>query len=93
MSKKKTLLNERVIRRWGKLANMPSLTENWLDTLEEDAMEDEMAGAEDEVAAGEAEMEAGEEAEASMEEQEAVESIVQAVDCSLSIAFTKGSSR
>lgn len=79
MSKKKTLLNERVIRRWGKLANMPSLTENWLDALEEDAMEDEMAGAEDEVAAGEAEMEAGEEAEASVEEQEAVESIVQAV--------------
>ena len=38
MSKNKTntLLNERVIRRWGKLANMPALTENFLDTIEEE---------------------------------------------------------
>jgi len=76
---KTKLINERVIRRWGKLANMPSLTENFLDSIEEDAMEDEMAGAEDEMAAGEDEMEAGMEAEASVEEQEAVENIVQAV--------------
>lgn len=76
---KTKLINERVIRRWGKLANMPSLTENFLDSIEEDAMEDEMAAAEDEVAAGEDEMEAGLEAEASVEEQEAVENIVQAV--------------
>ena len=31
---KKTLVNESVIRRWGKLANMPALTENFLDTVE-----------------------------------------------------------
>jgi hypothetical protein len=81
MTKKASkLINERVIRRWGKLANMPSLTENFIDNLEEeDAMEDEMAAAEDEIAAGEEEVEAGEEAEASVEEQEAVENIVQAV--------------
>jgi hypothetical protein len=81
MTKKASkLINENVIRRWGKLANMPSLTENFIDSLEEDdAMEDEMAAAEDEVAAGEDEMEAGMEAEASVEEQEAVENIVQAV--------------
>jgi hypothetical protein len=79
MSKNKTntLLNERVIRRWGKLANMTPLTENWLE--EQDADEDEMAAAEDEVAAGEAEMEAGEKAEASVGEEEAVERIVAAV--------------
>ena len=35
MTKKKTLVNESVIRRWGKLANMPALTENFLDTSEE----------------------------------------------------------
>ena len=35
MTKKKTLVNESVIRRWGKLANMPALTENFLDTAEE----------------------------------------------------------
>ena len=80
MTKKASkLINENVIRRWGKLANMPSLTENFIDSLEEDGMEDEMAAAEDEVAAGEDEMEAGMEAEASVEEQEAVENIVQAV--------------
>ena len=44
---KKTLVNENVIRRWGKLANMQPLTENWLE--EQDADEDEMAAAEDEV--------------------------------------------
>ena len=80
MTKKASkLINERVIRRWGKLANMPALTENFLDSIEEDAMEDEMGAAEDEMAAGEDEMEAGMEAEASAEEQEAVENIVQAV--------------
>ena len=79
MTKKKTLLNERVIRRWGKLAAMPALTENWLDEQDEDAAEDVEGAAEDEVAAGEDEMEAGAEAEASAEEVEAVESIVNAV--------------
>jgi len=78
MSKnKKALVNENVIRRWGKLANMQPLTENWLG--EQDADEDEFAAAEDEMAAGEAEVEAGEEAEASIEETEAVERIVTAV--------------
>jgi hypothetical protein len=77
MTKKKTLVTESVIRRWGKLANMAPLTENWLE--EQDADEDEMDAAEDEIAAGEAEVEAGEEAEASVEEQEAVERIVSAV--------------
>ena len=77
MTKKKTLVNESLIRRWGKLANMAPLTENWLD--EQDALEDEEVAAEDEVAAGEAEVEAGEEAEASVEEEAAVERIVTAV--------------
>ena len=78
MSKnKKALVNENVIRRWGKLANMQPLTENWLG--EQDADEDEFAAAEDEIAAGEAEVEAGEEAEASVEEVETVERIVNAV--------------
>jgi hypothetical protein len=76
-TKKNTLLNERVIRRWGKLANMPALTENWLD--EQDDLEDEEFAAEDEVAAGEAEMEAGGEAEVSVEEEAAVARIVNAV--------------
>ncbi len=80
MTKKTTLVNENVIRRWGKLANMPALTENFIDSLEEEeAMEDEMEAAEDEMEAGEDEMEAGEEAEASAEEAEAVERIVSAV--------------
>jgi hypothetical protein len=77
MTKKKTLVTESVIRRWGKLANMAPLTENWLD--EQDALEDEEAAAEDEIAAGEAEIEGGMEAEASVEEEAAVERIVTAV--------------
>jgi len=32
----KTLINETIVRRWGKLANMPALTENFLDTLAEE---------------------------------------------------------
>ena len=79
--KSKTLINETVIRRWGKLANMPTLTENFLDTVseEEEELEGEMDLAPDELAAGEADLAAGEEAEAAPGEQEAVESIVQAV--------------
>lgn len=73
---KKTLINETVLRRWGKLANLAPLTETWLSEQPEEDLE---AGAEDEVAAGEAEMEAGGEAEASVEENEAVERIVNAV--------------
>jgi hypothetical protein len=77
MSRNKTLLNERTLRRWGKLANMAPITETWLDEQGEDA--DIGAAGEDEIAAGEAEMEAGEEVEASAEENEAVEQIVMAV--------------
>ena len=49
MTKKKpTLVNESVIRRWGKLANMAPLTENWLEEQDEDdALGDEMAAAEE----------------------------------------------
>jgi len=71
------LINESVIRRWGKLANMQPLTENFIDTLEE---EEEETVAEEEEMDMDMEMDAepaGD--EASMEEKEAVESIVQAV--------------
>ena len=33
---KRTLVKESVVRRWGKLANMAPLTENWLDNLQEE---------------------------------------------------------
>ena len=74
MTKKKTLVNESVIRRWGKLANMPALTENYLDNVVEEE-EDEM---EMDMEAGGDEMEAGGE-EPAPEEAEAVEKIVAAV--------------
>ncbi len=74
---KKTLVNESVIHRWGKLANMAPLTETWLN--EQDEEEDVEAAAEDEIAAGEEEIEGGMEAEADVEETEAVERIVNAV--------------
>jgi hypothetical protein len=81
MTKKASkLINENVIRRWGKLANMPALTENFIDTIaEEGEMEDEMVVADDEMAADDAGMESEEEAAPSTEETDAVESIVQAV--------------
>ena len=81
MTKKASkLINENVIRRWGKLANMPALTENFIDTLDEEGeMEDEMVVADDEMAADDAGMESEEEAAPSPEETDAVESIVQAV--------------
>ena len=50
MTKKRILLNENVIRRWGKLAAMPALTENWLEEQDEEAVEDVEASAEDEIA-------------------------------------------
>ena len=79
---KSTLVKESVIRRWGKLANMPSLTENWLDTISEEDAEEEMEmdmGAEAADDAAEAGMDA-EEAEApAAEEEAAVERIVSAV--------------
>ena len=76
---KKNLLNETTIRRWGKLANIAPLTENFIDTLEEE--EDEMAAAEEPAEAGEEggeDMEAGGE-EASPEMEAQVEDIVSAV--------------
>ena len=73
MTKKKSLVNERVIRRWGKLANMAPLTENFIDTLEEE--EDDMdAGMEAD--AGDMDMD---DAPAEAGEEEAVERIVSAV--------------
>ena len=78
---KKNLLNETTIRRWGKLANIAPLTENFIDTLEEE--EDEMAAAEEPAEAGEEGGEdmdmgaGGEEASPEMEAQ--VEDIVSAV--------------
>ena len=44
MNKESALINENVIRRWGKLAAMAPLTENYLDTVteEEVEMEDEV---------------------------------------------------
>ena len=81
MTKKASkLINENVIRRWGKLANMPALTENFIDTLEEEEEEVEAEMEMDAEPAGdEPEMEMDAEPEASPEEQEAVENIVQAV--------------
>ncbi len=78
MTKKKTtLVNESVIRRWGKLANMQPLTENFIDTLEEEeememdaAVEMEADDGEEEMMGAEVEMEDGG-AEVQMSEEEA----------------------
>ena len=87
MTKKKTtLVNESVIRRWGKLADMPALTESFIDTLEEedeDAGEEMAMGAEVDMAP-EGEDELGAEPEASPVEMAAVESIVTAVVAAIS---------
>ena len=80
MTKNKELLNERTIRRWGKLANIAPLTENFLDeeeTLAEEEGEEDMAdeaGEEMEMAADDA---GGEEPSPAVEAQ--VEDIVAAV--------------
>ena len=43
MSKKKTVLNESQVRRWGKLAAIRKpLTENWLDTITGEDGEEEL---------------------------------------------------
>jgi hypothetical protein len=86
MTKKKTLINERVIRRWGKLANMPSLTENYLGTIDEqeeemelDAVEVEDDGGEEEEVEMDAEIEMEpEEVSLDLSEDEA-ELLVQAI--------------
>tara|TARA_R110000824_G_scaffold2424_1_gene11348 strand:- start:152 stop:700 length:549 start_codon:yes stop_codon:yes gene_type:complete len=83
--KKTTLVNESVIRRWGKLADMPALTETYIDTLDEEE-EEEFGGDEaeaelgaDMAPAGEEELGAEEGGEVDPAEMEAVESIVTAV--------------
>ena len=78
MTKKKTtLVNESVIRRWGKLANMQPLTENFIDTLAEEeelemdaAVEMEADDGEEEMMDAEVEIE-DEGAEVQMSEEEA----------------------
>jgi len=80
MTKKKAqLVSESVIRRWGKLAAMPALTENFIDNLDE--MDDEEVEGEELPMPDEAEAaEMGaEEAPADPAEEAAVERIVAAV--------------
>lgn len=81
---KKTLINENVIRRWGKLANMAPLTENYLDTIDEeeelemDAVELPAADGEEEIVDAEMELPGEPAAEVEMSEEEA-EVLVQAI--------------
>ena len=85
MTKKKTtLVNESIMRRWGKLANMATLTESYIDTLEEEeemeidaAVEMDADGGEEEMMGAEMEMGA-EGADVQMSEEEA-EVLVQAI--------------
>ena len=57
MTKKASkLINESVIRRWGKLAAMQPLTENFIDTLEEEEEEMEAEMEMDAEPAGEEEI-------------------------------------
>jgi len=85
MTKKTAILTENVVRRWGKLANMKTLTENFIDQLaeEEEEMEVELSADDAEVEVedememdGEAEVEV--EAEVSLSEPE-VAMIVQGI--------------
>ena len=81
---KKTLVNESVVRRWGKLANMAPLTENWLDNIQEEeelemgAEELEADGGEEEIMSAEVEVEAEGEPEVPLSEEEA-EALVSAI--------------
>ena len=78
---KKKLLNETTIRRWGKLANIGPLTENFLEeeeTLAEEEGEEEMDMAMDAEEGGD-DMEAADDKEASPEMEAQVEDIVSAV--------------
>ena len=80
---KSTLVKESVIRRWGKLANMATLTESYIDTLEEEEEMEIDAAVEMDADGGEemmgAEMEMGDEgADVQMSEEEA-EVLVQAI--------------
>tara|TARA_R110000803_G_scaffold210711_1_gene283337 strand:- start:1191 stop:1766 length:576 start_codon:yes stop_codon:yes gene_type:complete len=62
MTKKTTILTENMVRRWGKLANMKTLTENFIDQLAEEDEEMEV-----ELSADGAEVEAGDEMEMDMD--------------------------
>jgi len=79
---KKTLVNESVVRRWGKLANMAPLTENWLDNIQEEeelemgAEELEADGGEEEIMSAEVEVEGEPEVPLSEEEAEALVSAI-----------------
>ena len=81
MTKKASkLLNENVIRRWGRLANMAPLTENFLDNIQEEDEDELDMPAEDELdMPAEDELGADLDAPVGEEEASAVESIVQAV--------------
>ena len=78
---KKKLLNETTIRRWGKLANIAPLTENFLDEVEEETLAEEEGEEEMEMDAdaGGDDMEAADDKEASPEMEAQVEDIVSAV--------------
>ena len=81
MNKKNNTLNESVVRRWGKLANMATLTESYLEavvTEEEDEMEVElpMDDAADDMEADSADMEAAEEPSLDLDEEE-IEQVAQ----------------
>ena len=81
MSKKKTVLNESQVRRWGKLAAIRKpLTENWLDTITEEDGEEEMEMDAEEAPAEEAPAEEAPAEEAPAGDMEdTVEDIVAAV--------------
>ena len=79
MSKKKTVLNEMQVRRWGKLAAIRKpLTENWLDTLVEEEDEEGMDAEEAPAEEAPAEEAPAEEAPAG-DMEDKVEDIVSAV--------------
>jgi hypothetical protein len=92
MTKNKTLVNENVIRRWGKLASIPALTENFLDTIEEESLEGAEAAEEDAMDAMDDAMDQMDDAEDDMDsaeadaEREVVDRVVQAVVSALSDA-------
>ena len=77
---KSALVNESIVRRWGKLANMDKLTESFMDTNEDlfEEEEEEELGMDEPAADAEPEMDMGEK-DAAPEDQEAVERIVSAV--------------
>ena len=71
MTKKTAILTENVVRRWGKLANMKTLTENFIDQLAEEEEEMEV-----ELSADDAEVEVEDEMEMDMDGEAEVEAEV-----------------